>query len=297
VKIKDMMAEYIRLHCPSKKSGTKDIYRIKKYILPCLSHIEIDDLTPLDVQSWHQDIATQSGPYMANRVLEILRLAYNLAQDWELTDKRNPCNRVKRCREKSRKRYLTEAEIHRLLDSLSREDQLLETLVKLFLLTGLRKNELLKAHWSWINLETRTITIPETKNGEENVVALSPQALQLLLALPHNKPQIFPGKGKGNYVDINRAWLRIKTRAGLEDLRIHDLRRSVGCWLANNGETLLTIGRVLNHRSTASTAHYAHVAAETQRQALTKLADAIMPQAMPPDCTLDLSRADEATKH
>lgn len=297
--IKELLADYIRLHCPRKKSGSKDIYRINKYILPYLSELDIDTLAPREIIAWHQEIARQSGPYMANRVLEILRSAYNLAQDWELTEKRNPCTRVKKCKEKPRKRYLTEQEIHRLLESLTRESPVLETLVKLFLLTGLRKNELLRAEWSWINLETKTITIPETKNGEPLTVALTPQALTLLLNLPHDRPQVFPGKKPGEYLDINRSWMRIKTRAGLEDLRIHDLRRSVGCWLANHGETLLTIGRVLNHRSTASTAPYAHIAEETQRQALTRLADAIMPvkQLEKHPASPGLSRGTPATRH
>jgi integrase len=141
----------------------------------------------------------------------------------------------------------------------------------LYLLLGVRRDELMKAKWQDIDWSRKELRIPETKTGKVHYLPLSTPALAILKNLPHvdGNPHILPGEKKGQPIaNIERIWQRVRKAAGVEDVRLHDLRRAVGSWLAQSGNSLHLIGRVLNHSSQATTAIYARFAQDNVRQAM-----------------------------
>jgi integrase len=140
----------------------------------------------------------------------------------------------------------------------------------LALLTGVRRSNVLAMRWDEINLirdEWRIIT----KGNSAQTVTLSPEVVTILSERQQaaNSEWVFPGTGKtGHLVEPKKAWQRLLDRAGLSDLRIHDLRRTLGSWQAKTGASLLIIGKSLNHKSTQSTAIYARLDLEPVRESV-----------------------------
>src|SRR5262249_40740399 len=142
----------------------------------------------------------------------------------------------------------------------ARAQRLLACLLPLCLLLGPRKSELLAARWSDIDLGQRTWRLPMTKAGRSHLLPLPEPAVGILEALPSRGQSdwVFPGDGaSGHLVEPKKAWQRIRQRAGVPDVRIHDLRRTLGSWLAASGYSLPLIGRALNHTNVNTTAVYA----------------------------------------
>lgn len=144
---------------------------------------------------------------------------------------------------------------------------------------ALRKSELLQAKWEDLDVERRELRIPETKTGRPHVVPLSDPAFEILTSLPREQsnPYLFPGRKKGQPLsDVTKPWRRIREKSGLEDIRLHDLRRTVGSWMAISGASLSLIGKVLNHSDPSTTAVYARLAENSARDALERHAENIM---------------------
>jgi hypothetical protein len=138
---------------------------------------------------------------------------------------------------------------------------------------GLRRGELLKAKWSDIDWKQRTLLIPKTKNGEALLAPLSHAAVARLkdVAKLQGNPYIICGRKAGQHlVNLTDAWSRIRTAAGLSDLRIHDLRRTVGSWLVRDGASLHLVGSVLHHKDQKTTAGYAYFQTKERHKALDK---------------------------
>jgi integrase len=144
----------------------------------------------------------------------------------------------------------------------------------LYLLTGARRSELLGAKWEHVDTDRKVLRLPHTKAGRSHEIPLNAPALAILQDMPRAKgnPHILPGKKKGKpLVGITKVWYRVRTAAGVEDVRLHDLRRTVGSWLATAGNSLPLIGKILNHSSVATTAVYARLAEDQPREALEAL--------------------------
>ena len=151
----------------------------------------------------------------------------------------------------------------------------------LYLLTGVRKTELLKARWEDIDLVRCELRLPETKAGRIHYVPLSPPAVALLERMPREEgnPYLLPStKVPGHHlVNIEKPWRRVRKAAGVEDVRLHDLRRTVGSWLAQAGNSLPLIGRVLGHTNASTTQIYARLGDDPARKALEKHGQMITP--------------------
>ena len=152
----------------------------------------------------------------------------------------------------------------------------------MYLLTGARKSELLQAQWVHVDWDRSELKIPDTKAGRVHYIPLSGPALALLREIPkaEGNPFILVGRGpRGataeekaktptHLVNISKPWNRVRKAAGVEDVRLHDLRRTVGSWLAQSGNSLHLIGRVLNHSNQSTTAVYARFGEDSVRAAL-----------------------------
>ena len=149
----------------------------------------------------------------------------------------------------------------------------------LCLFTGARKSELLEARWTDVDLDNGFLRLPQTKAGRRHYVPLSRPAQEILENLPREvgSPFVFPSeRGPGHLINVSKPWERLCTRACIENARLHDLRRTVGSWLAQDGASLLLIGRVLNHSTPGATQVYAHLAEFNARDVMERHGSALI---------------------
>jgi integrase len=243
---------------------------------------KISSIAKLDVIRLHQHIGRTRGQFIANRVVELLSAMFNRAlSDWGWEGK-NPAAGVKAFKENKRSRFLDADELPKFFQSLAEEEN--ETLRDFFLvslLTGARRSNVQAMLWTEINWQraTWTITAEQAKAGEELNVVLSPIAMRILDARHASSKSkwVFPGVGKsGHIVEPKSAWQRILKRAGLSDLRLHDLRRTLGSWQAATGASLPIIGKSLGHSSIEATKVYARLHLDPIRQSVEKATSAMM---------------------
>jgi hypothetical protein len=205
----------------------------------------------------------------------------------------NPAVGIVRFPHFKRKRFVTTVEMPRLLAAIDAEDEeYARHAMWLLLLTGLRLNELLKAKWSDVDWKFHTLFVGLTKNGEPVLAPLSEAAIQRLRQVPRldNNVHIICGKKPGTHlVDLHPAWRRVRKMAQMEDVRLHDLRRTVGSWLVQHGESLHLVGQILNHKDPKTTAGYAYFQTQQRERALTahgqkilKFAPAVVPTELTP---------------
>lgn len=274
VTVADFCDTYLERHSrPHKKSSDEDERRIETRIKPALGSMNLADVTRADVADLHAEIG-KDGKVEANRVVELLRAIYNKARKWGAvpTGSANPASDYDSFHERSRDRWVRPRELPHLAEAIAQEDNpYIRAAVWLLLLTGLRKTELLETKWEDVDLEDRELRVPETKSGRAHAVPLSGAAVEVLRALPreNGNPHVFVGHKKGDHLhDFKKAWRRIRKQSNLEDLTIHDLRRTVGSWMANAGESLQVIGDVLNHSDPSATEVYARLQEDSARRAL-----------------------------
>ena len=233
-----------------------------------------------EVQRLQNKIGQSVGRTTANRTLQLLRAMYNRAIRWNLFTGANPAEGIESFTARSRDRFLQVNELPRLLAALeTSESANLRDLVILALLTGARKGNLLTMKWADVNLEARTWRIPDTKNGQPQLIPLVPEVVQMLerRALGRTSDYVFPGSGENlHMISPKRSWDTVRKRAGLQDFRFHDLRRTLGSWQASTGASLAVIGRTLGHKDLKSTAIYARLAIDPIRQSIERATQAML---------------------
>jgi integrase len=246
-----------------KKSWRDDQRRIFKHIIPAFGPMALNRVSKLDLLSLHERISI-TAPMEANRVIELFKAIFERAREWDLVCGDNPARRFRKNRERSRARWLTREELLRLFAVLQNEDIYTRSAIFLWLLTGVRKNELLQAEWCQVDIPGRRMILAETKNGEDRIVQLSGAAVGLLEELPKAGRFVFPSPVIPDQAltDFKKPWARVRRAAGLKDATIHDLRRTMGSHLAQAGYSLHIIGRILGHKSLTTTKIYARLQAE-----------------------------------
>ena len=141
----------------------------------------------------------------------------------------------------------------------------------LLLLTATRRNELLEAKWDHVDLERRELFLPDTKNGTDHTVPLSDAAFQRLVNLPRQagNPWVFCGRKEGDRIkEVNARWRKVRDEAGLDDVVLHDFRRTAASWLAQAGYSELVIKKLLNHTVRGPTSIYARMDPGAVREAV-----------------------------
>lgn len=256
-----------------KKTWRQDQSRINKHLLPKFGSLPALSITHNDLAKFHSKIG-KTRPYEANRLIELLSIMFKKGMVWGMLpdDFKNPTQNIEAFRELKRERWVTPEELPKLAESIDQEGcPYVRSAIWLYLLTGLRKNELLSAKWEYVDWDRKELNLPETKNDKPLHLPLSSEAITLLKGIPRleNNPYILVGNKEGQHlININKPWGRIRARAGVDDVRLHDLRRTVGSWLAQSGNSLHLIGRVLNHSNSATTEVYARFAQDHVREAL-----------------------------
>ncbi len=279
--IGNLCEEYITRYLPGKKSTRDDERYLEQHILPRWKGIRIESLKRSDVADLNHSFGLQA-PYAANRLLALLRRMFNLAKLWGFVGDgfSNPATGIPLHRERQRDRWVTPDELPRLAEAISTQSRpFVRAAFWLYLLTGVRKSELLGAKWADVDLDRRELRLPETKAGRPHIVPLSEPALEVLRSLPreHGNPHILPGRKEGApLVNIAKAWDQVRRNAGIQDVRLHDLRRTVGSWLAQSGNDIHLIGKILNHSNLSTSMIYARFGTSVERQALEKHGDRII---------------------
>lgn len=259
---------YLAEHATVKKkpsSFAADERNLRNHILPALGRATVADIGRADIARFHS--AMKDKPGAANRCLALLSKMFNLAEKWGLRpDGTNPTRHVEKYPERRLERFLSEAEMARLGTVLAEAERNGEhpsviAALRLLIFTGCRRDEILTLLWEHVDFEHCCLRLADSKSGAK-LVPIGAPVLDLLSRLQRidENPYVLPGALPGkHYVGLEKAWRRLRRRAGLATVRLHDLRHSFASVGASAGESLPLIGALLGHRDTATTARYAHL--------------------------------------
>ncbi len=265
---------HAKLH---RRTWEDDERQFEKYLTEFHGR-RLASIKPLDVATWHGRIGTKHGPVQANRTLTLLGTLYNWAADKLGYEGRSPVKGVKRFREQSRERFLQPAEMKAFFESVNQEPDPWRDYFALLLFTGQRRSDVAAMQWVDLDLAGKTWRVRQTKTGRNVTVPLVPAALRILESRRDTAvdcPWVFPGRA-GHIAHPKKAWERTIKRAGLTDLHLHDLRRSLGSWQAALGTSLAIIGSGLGHQDLKSTAIYSRLNVEPVRKAIEQATDAML---------------------
>ena len=270
------LEEYVPVHC---KPSTREEYRrsVRLFVDPVIGELRVPEVQRKDIAALHHGL--RDKPYQANRTLGVLSKMFSLAEVWGWRpDGSNPCRHVKRYKEHKRERFLSPEETERLGQVLREAEEKMPSAVaafRLLLLTGCRMSEIRDLRWDYVKDDC--IELPDAKTGGR-VVPLGPEARAVLSAIPRDEdnPWVISGRLPGSHLtDLQRPWRRIRKQAGLEGVRIHDLRHSFASRALALGESLTMIGKLLGHTQVQTTARYAHLARDSIQTAAARITGSI----------------------
>jgi integrase len=281
--LQDLFDEFLK-HRRNKRGAflsekTKRSYRYDFGLyLGKWSNRKLSQLKDTDFGKLHAEIGKEY-PTTANRVIAMASSLFGYAAECKLYKGANPAHGIKKFPETKRDRFLQSDELPAFFTALAEEpNDTLRDYFLISLLTGARRSNVQEMEWSQINFGRAEWRIPTTKNGEPQTVTLSAEALEILRNRQGCDPVwVFPGTGStGHLVEPKKAWRRVLDRAGIDNLRIHDLRRTLGSWQAKTGASLAIVGKSLNHKSPSTTAIYARIDLDPVRESVDRATCAIL---------------------
>lgn len=270
------LKDHVALHCkPSTHYDYSNLLR--KVVVPVLGGIKVSEITFLDIQAFH--LKRKDTPYQANRGVMMLSKMLNLAEDWGMRPMNsNPSRRIKKYPEEEKKRYLNEDEQERLGNVLAQMlkrgeiSRYVFAAFYLLLLTGCRLNEIQRLKWDYV---TRThLELPDSKTGRRRI-PLPREARGLLDSLDRREgnPFVILGDhGSSHYNDLQKPWRKIRAAAGLEDVRVHDLRHTYASVAVMNGIDPFMLKEILGHKNLSTTLRYAHLSDDAVQKAAGRIA-------------------------
>lgn len=326
----ELIDEYVKVHASRKATGAADERRLRLHIPASWRSRRASAIRRQEIADLHHRFG-QRAPYEANRLLEVLRKMFKLAAVWGFVDEAapNPAVGIEKFPEKKRQRWVTPEELRRLAQAIDGETNVyVRAAIWLFLLTGMRRSELLAVKWRDIDFTRAVLRLPKTKSGDEQSVSLSGAALAILQSVPRQEgnPYLLPGaKERKHLVNIGKPWNRMRQAAtvhswaedddplvsnlvaglqrglsrlptyaeclsaaehdlpsdfelptGLTDVRLHDLRRTVGSWLSQSGVDLNRIKDALRHQNISTTLTYARLGEDASREVMEEHGRAIL---------------------
>ena len=245
---------------------------LRRQILPWFEGRAIAEITRQDVQAWFRSL--HATPAAANRAAPILSVIMQRAEAWGYRpEDSNPCTGIRRYRQARSERFLSPEEYRRLGEVINRHEAdhpLHVAAVRLLLLTGCRKSEILTLEWRYYH-EGR-LYLPDSKTGPRTIW-LCEAARDVLDRLPRSGRSVFPVKGRRMpWMWLDPFWMKVRSEAGLEDVRLHDLRHSYASMALLSGESVRSLGRLLGHKEPTTTLKYAHLSDASVRDAVDALA-------------------------
>ena len=279
----ELFNQYIERHAKmNKKTWAEDQQRYIQYLAKPLGKKKLSLIDRKLIASIHSNITMAGHPTVANRIIALVSSVYGWALSSGVWEQNNPARGVKKNQEKSRDRFIQGDELPRFFKAVGEEpNETMRDYFLLSLLTGARQANVLAMCWEDISFERAEWRIEETKNGTPQTVTLSPEAMEIL----HNRKPVEPAEfifpserssASGHLQNPKKAWKRVLDRAGLSNLRIHDLRRTLGSWQAKSGASLAIIGKSLNHKNQNTTAIYARLDLDPVRDSVNTATSAMM---------------------
>lgn len=281
-------AQFITKHGPKLKPRTLVEYErmIDKYLVPALGAHPVAAITRAHISTAHATWA--ETPRTGNFALTVLSKFMTWAEDEGLRpDGTNPVRRIPRYKENTRDRFLTAAELGALgaaIDKAERENLVgpfVSAALRLLILTGARLSEVLTLEWAHVDLERRMLFLPDSKTGQKPII-LADAAVDILTAIPRlaGNPYVIAGKNNGQHLkNLQKPWYVVRKLAGLDGLRLHDLRHTFASFAVGSGGSLPIIGRALGHSQPSTTQRYAHLADDPVRK-LTETTGALLASAL-----------------
>ena len=275
------MQEHVAVRCKPK---TTEMYQliIDKHILPAFGKLSLAAVGREDVTELHYRLC--ETPAMANMVITTLSQMFNMAADRGFAPEgHNPCRFVVKYKERKRERFLTDEEFNRLGQVLAEVETKdgasahAVAAIRLLMLTGCRKGEILTLRWEDVDLEANELRLRDSKTGPRTV-PMAPSTARLLAGLPRfaGNPWVIPGKKPGTHRrNLDDLWKTVRLRAGLDDVRLHDIRHSFASRALALGESLPMIAKLLGHTQVQTTARYAHLARDSVQESAVRIADSI----------------------
>ena len=270
---------YMERHGSTKKSAKEYQSLYRQHLAQWKDHL-LSGVTRNRIESLHKSVG-KGTPVRANRLLGLLSSVFAQAILWGYHKGENPCKGIRKFKETSRDRFLSGEELGRFFEALDlTENPAFKDFILLSLFTGARKSNVLSMRWKDIDFERSVWKIPGelSKNGGPMQIPLGQDVLDILRRRRAETSSIFvlPGPGaKGHYMEPKRAWGTLLKRAKLEDLRIHDLRRSMGSWMTIGGTSLPIVGKALGHKTSKATSIYARLNLDPVRAAMEQAVEAM----------------------
>jgi integrase len=280
--IDDLATKFLKGHVEThlKPKSKKQYERLISKLKLKFGKIKVRDLSRRDIKEWHND--GHSTPRESNFALAVLSkmMSYAVVDlEWR---SENPCIGIKRYHENRRERFLSDVEYARLGEVLRAEEaggtasKAEVAAIRLFALTGCRRNEILTLKWGYVDFRSSCLRLPDSKTGPK-VVPLGAPALEILASMQvgDDDDLVFPGSIEGSVLSLYGPWHRIREKAGLKDVRLHDLRHGFASVGAMGGASLPIIGKVLGHNHPQTTARYAHLSDDPVQAAAGRIANQI----------------------
>ena len=278
--LSELFETYMRLHA---KVRCRSWQKMEKTFASYFSHWadrDASSITKHEVRAYHAELAIRISKTTANHALELLGPVYNFGIDQDLIEV-NPVRRLKKFKIQSRERFLERDELVRLKAAIETlRYEVTQDFIWMCLFTGIRRSNVASMRWDDISMERGVWKIPLTKNGRSQNQPLTSQAMEILVKRRKNaddSPWVFPSfrSKTGHLTKPENAWEMVRLRAGIEDLRLHDLRRTLASWEALTGANLSTIAATLNHQDFKSTMIYARLNVDTVRDAMQTATEAM----------------------
>lgn len=281
----ELFALFMERHAkPTKRTWQEDLREYEQHLARKIGGRKLSTITRKDIAALHA-ARGEAHPVSANRLLALISTVFGRAKEWGYWEGENPCVGIRHFPERSRDRFLSDDELRRLFEALEEEANIVcRDFFLVALLTGARRANVLEMEWADIDFSASIWRIPQTKNGTPQTVPLIPVVVEILQRRlevakleGRNSVFVFPGNGKtGHLIEPKSAWKRICAKAGIEGVRIHDLRRTFGSWQAITGASLPIIGKSLNHKSQSTTAIYARLDLDPVRASMEKAAQSML---------------------
>jgi len=285
ITVKELAERFDKEHIAIRvKASTAKEYRrnLERFILPSLGRLTVTGITRADVAKFHHDM--RHIPYQANRCLEVVSKMFNLAEMWGLRpDGTNPRKHIKKYPEEKRERFLSPSELKRIGEvfrDMEAEGVELSSAIaaaRLLILTGCRLGEIMTLKWEYVDIAAKALRLPDSKTGAK-VVHIGQPPIDVLQKIERvdNNPWVIVGALPGSRLsDLQPFWQRVRARAGLKDVRIHDLRHTFASTAVASGQGLPMIGKLLGHTQVQTTARYAHLAADPIKDAADQVSSTI----------------------
>jgi len=236
------------------------VLKFRDYILPAIGKKRLSDVSPKDIQLLLGDLKEKLAPATINRIHALLSVFFNLAVSYKRISE-SPCAHMQKLKEANKKdRFLSPDQVREIQAAAQLDmNRVAGNAISALILTGLRREEVLRSRHEHLDLEKKSLYLPKTKNGRSRHVALNDAALKIFKAMPQidGSPWIFPGKEPMKPLNNPmKAWHRILATAGVERCRLHDCRHTFASLLVNAGASLYQVQQLLGHASSVTTQRY-----------------------------------------